>query len=193
MERTLVIIKSDALQRGIVGDIIHRFEKVGLKLVGIKMLAVDSGLADKHYPNDRKEFIKGMGQKTLENMEEQGADPKEYFETDDAQKIGEKINEWNQEYLKSGPVIAMVLEGPHAVEVVRKLVGFTLPQKAAPGTIRGDYSFDSAFLGNVNKRPIRNLIHASGNPEEAKFEVGLWFSEAEMHDYDTVHQQHMNR
>jgi len=93
--------------------------------------------------------------------------------------------------MTSGPVLAFVLQGPHAIEVVRKIVGFTLPQKSQPGTIRGDYSFDSSYLANKNKRPIRNLIHASGNKEEAEFELSLWFSETDLFDYDTVHQAHM--
>lgn len=191
MERTLVILKSDAVQRGIMGDIISRFEKVGLKVVGMKMLVPDEGLANKHYPVERREFIEGMGNKTLENYREQGRDPKAEFGHDDPHKIGLQLQKWLVEFITSGPVVAFVLEGPHAVELVRKIVGHTLPAKAQPGTIRGDYSFDSSALANDNKRPIRNLIHASGNVEEAEFEVQLWFNPDELFEYDTVHQRHM--
>lgn len=191
MEKTLVIIKPDAIQRGIVGDIITRFERVGLKLVGAKMLIPTRELADKHYPKDRHAFIVGMANKTLENYKEQGLDPIPDFGTDDPEKIGLKIQEWLVDFLVSGPVLALVLEGPHAIEVVRKISGFTLPSKAAPGTIRGDYSFDSSAMANLGKRPIRNLIHASGDPEEAQFEINLWFTDNELYDYDSVHQKHM--
>lgn len=193
MEQTLVIIKPDAMQRGIIGDIIMRFERVGLKLVGSKMIMADRDLADKHYPKDREDFIVGMAKKTLENYKEQGIDPIEDLGTDDPKEIGLKIQSWLVDYLVSGPVLAFVLEGPHAVEVVRKIVGPTLPSKAAPGTIRGDYSFDSSAMANFGRRPIRNLVHASGDPEEAKFEIGLWFTDNELYSYDTIHQQHMTK
>ena len=93
--------------------------------------------------------------------------------------------------MRAGPVIAMVLEGPHAIEVVRKIRGHTLPQKAMPGTITGDYSFDSSYVANKANRPIKNLVHASGNVEEAEFEIGLWFSKKELFEYETIHQKHM--
>ncbi len=191
MEKTLVIIKPDAIQRGIIGDIIQRFEKVGLKMVGAKMLVADRELADKHYPKDRDAFITGMAQKTLDNYKELGMDPMEDFGTNDPKEIGLKIQSWLVDFLTSGPVFAFVLEGPHAVEVVRKISGFTLPSKAAPGTIRGDYSFDSSSMANLAKRPIRNLIHASGDAEEAEFEINLWFRDDELYEYDTIHQKHM--
>ena len=84
-----------------------------------------------------------------------------------------------------------MLEGPNAVELVRKICGNTLPVKAEPGTIRGDYSFDSPTLANRQKRALRNLVHASGDKKEAKFEIEIWFSEDELHTYDAVHQKHM--
>lgn len=191
MERTFVILKPDAVQRGIVGEIITRFEKIGLKIVGGKFILPSEELLNKHYPIERREFIEGMGQKSLDNYKDLGVDVKKVIGTDDPYKIGLMIQSWQVEYMRSGPVFAMVLEGPHAIELVRKLVGFTLPSKSAPGTIRGDYSFDSSLLANEGKRPIRNLIHASGNPEEAEFEVGLWFNDNELHSYDTIHQRHM--
>lgn len=191
MEKSLVLIKPDALQRGIAGDIITRFEKVGLKIVGAKMLVVPKELADKHYPKDREEFIVGMGNKTLDGYKDQGLDPIKQLGTDDPKEIGMMLQEWLVEFMTSSPVFALVLEGPHAIEVIRKIAGFTLPSKADPGTIRGDYSFDSSSYANSAKRPIRNLIHASGDAKEAEFEVNLWFGKDELFDYHTVHQSHM--
>ena len=191
MERTLVVLKPDALQRGIVGDIITRFERVGLKVIGAKLFQPDRELADQHYPKDRDEFIIGMANKTIENYVEQNLDLVKELGTDDPKAIGLMIQKWLVEFMTSGPVFALVLEGPHAIEVVRKITGSTLPAKAAPGTIRGDYSFDSSAMANIAKRPIRNLIHASGDPKEAAFEIDLWFQPEELYDYHTVHQKHM--
>jgi len=194
MEQTLVVIKPDALQRGIAGEIIHRFEKIGLKIVGCKMFIPTEELLNMHYPVDREEFILGMANKTLENCNELGIDVKKTFGSDDPKKIGLQLQKWLVEFMASAPVVAIVLEGPHAVELVRKHRGHTLPLKAAPGTITGDYSFDSSSLGNQQARPIKNLVHASGSIEEAKFEVGLWFEASELFsDYETVHQKLMNQ
>jgi len=181
MEKTLVILKPDAVRRGLVGEIISRFEKTGLELVGAKMITPDKDLANKHYPTGRREFIEGMGKKTLDNYKEQGLNAKQELGTEDAHEIGLKIQDWMVDFITSGPVLALVLQGPHAVEIVRKMVGHTLPLKAEPGTIRGDYSFDSPTLANNEKRPIYNLVHASGDKKEAEFEIGLWFSASELH------------
>jgi len=191
MDRTLIVLKPDAIERGIVGDIFTRFEKVGLKFIGLKMFKPSRDLLNKHYPLDRKEFIEGMGHKTLDNMKELGLDPVEKFGHADPGKIGVEIQKWLVDFMANSPVIAVVLEGPHAIEVVRKIRGHTLPLNAQPGTITGDYSFDSSSIANNDMRPIRNLVHASGNKEEAEFEIGLWFSESELYDYETIHQKHM--
>ena len=191
MEKTLIILKPDAVQRSLVGEIITRYEKSGLKIIAAKMVQPTLDIANKHYPVDRTEFIDGMGQKSLENYKEQGLDPEKEFGTSDPHKIGLEIQKWLADFITSGPVIALVLEGPHAVELVRKIRGHTLPIKAEPGTITGDYSFDSSILANEQKRPLRNLVHASGSIEEAEFEINLWFTESELHAYDTVHQKHM--
>lgn len=183
MERTLVLIKPDGVKRALIGEIIHRFERAGLKVVGMKMVWVEKELVDKHYPNEREEFIRGMGQKTLDNYKELGIDPMVHAGTDDPHKIGLMINMWNKELLTSGPVVAMVLEGNHAITNTRRIVGPTLPSLALPGTIRGDLSLDSSALANERKRAIKNLIHASGNKEEADLEIGLWFSDKELHSY----------
>jgi nucleoside-diphosphate kinase len=110
-------------------------------------------------------------------------DAKQELGTDDPKEIGLMVRTWLMDYLTSGPVVAMVIEAPHAVEIVRKIVGFTIPLKAAPGTIRGDFSYDSAALGNLRKRPAKNMIHASGNKEEAEYEIPLWFTKEEIQSY----------
>ena len=169
--------------RGIVGEIISRFEKPGLKIIAMKMVWVDKTLASKHYPDERIEFLKGMGQKSLDNYKEYGMDPVKEMGTADPLEIGKQVNKWLKDYLTSGPVVAMLLEGNHAIAVVRRIVGHTLPAMAAPGTIRGDFSSDSSALANARRRPIRNLIHASGNIEEEKIEEKLWFTPKEIHSY----------
>jgi len=191
MEKTLVLLKPDAVARGIVGEIITRFEKSGLKLIATKMIEPSEDLANQHYPAGRREFIEGMGHKTLGSYKEQGLDPHKVFGTDEPHAIGLQVQHWLVDSLTAGPVIALVLEGPHAVELVRKIAGNTLPIKAEPGTIRGDYSFDSPALANSEKRAIRNLVHASGDKKEADFEVNLWFTDEELHSYDAAHQNHM--
>jgi nucleoside-diphosphate kinase len=191
MEQTLVVLKPDAIQRGLVGEIMGRFEKAGIKIVGARMFVPSQELLDRHYPSDRKEFVEMLGQRTVESYREQGIDPVEKFGHEDLGKIGENVRTWLTDFMKSGPVFAFVLESPHAIEIVRKMVGNTLPQKSQPGTIRGDFSFDSSFLANSAARPIKNLIHASGNAEEAAMEIPLWFSEDEIFEYDTIHQKFM--
>lgn len=183
IERTLVIFKPDAMQRGLIGEIITRFEKVGLKIVAVKLLTAKKELVEQHYPADREELWVGIGNKTLENYRDLEMDPKESLGTAEALEIGKMVRVWLMDYLMEGPVLAVVLESPHAVELVRKMVGHTLPLVSAPGTIRGDYSFDSSYLANSNKRPIRNLLHASGNKEEAEYEIPLWFAPSEIHSY----------
>lgn len=190
-EKTLVILKPDAVARGLVGEIVARFEKVGLKLVAAKLVHADRELADKHYPVSREEFIKGMGGKTVENYEKLGVDLVKELGTSDPMEIGKMIREWLADMITSGPVFAFVLEGPHAVELVRKICGHTLPLMSAPGTIRGDYSFDSSYLANTGKRPIKNLIHASGVLEEAEYEIPLWFSKEEILSYSRTDEEVM--
>ena len=191
VEQTVVLVKPDGVKRGIVGDIITRFEKAGLKLIAMKMVWVDEGMVAKHYPDDRTEFLKGMGEKTLKTYEEYGKDPQEELGTMDPLEIGRMINKWNMEFLTSGPVVAMLLEGLHAIKNVRMITGNTLPVFADPGSIRGDYSIDSPALANEKKRSVRNLIHASGEPEEAKYEKQLWFRENEIYSYKRTDEEVM--
>lgn len=191
MEKTLVVIKPDGVARGLVGEIIRRFERVGLKVVASKMLQVTAEHAEKHYPKDRDALWIGIGKKTLENYEEMGVDPKKELGTDDPHEIGHMVRVWLHKYITEGPVFAMVLEGPHSVELVRRITGHTLPIKAASGTIRGDFSFDSSYLANSAKRPIRNLIHASGDLDEAQYEVALWFGDDEIVSYKRADEEVM--
>lgn len=181
-ERTLVFLKPDGVQRGLVGEIISRFERAGLKLVGMKMLVPTRDLLDHHYPKDAQ-FLTTIGGKTRDAFVSYGLDVKRETGTDDLVAIGRQVRGWLIDYVSSGPVVAFVLEGIHAVSTVRKLVGDTLPFRAAPGTIRGDFAIDSPTVANLAKRPVRNLVHASGTVEEAAAEISLWFRPTELHIY----------
>ncbi|MBI4277547.1 MAG: nucleoside-diphosphate kinase [Armatimonadetes bacterium] len=181
-ERTLVFIKPDGVQRGLVGEIIGRFERAGLKIVGVKMLQPSRELLDRHYPS-AEDFLRTIGGKTTEAFQTYGVDVKGMMGTDDPREIGRQVRAWLIDYVSSAPVVAFVLEGAHAVSVVRKLVGATLPVFANPGTIRGDLAVDAPTVANLAKRPVRNLIHASGTVDEASFEIGLWFRPEELVTY----------
>jgi len=160
MQQTLIIFKPDAVMRGIVGEILSRFEKVGLKIVGAKMLQPDYDHYFQHY--------EGIG--TLKTRK------------------GDTIFESQMESMLHGPVIAMVLEGVDAVETVRKMVGPTEPKSAQPGTIRGDYAHVSYGQADASGRSVQNVIHASAEPSEAEQEIAHWFSDSEIYDYQTVHE-----
>jgi len=181
-ERSLVLVKPDGVKRGLAGEIIHRFEKAGLKLIALKMVRPTKAHAKGHYPQT-KEFLTNMGKKTLANYEKYGLDPLKELGTKDPLEIGKMIAEWNVEYLTSGPLLAIVFEGNHAVDNIRMICGNTLPVKAQPGTIRGDFSVDSPALANAQKRALRNIVHASGTPEEADKEIAYWFAPEEIHSY----------
>ena len=183
VERSLIVIKPDGVVRGLIGEILHRFEKAGLKIIASKMVHVSKDMAEKHYPAQREELWVGIGHKTLENYEALEMDAEKLLGTNDPKKIGDMVRVWLLEYIASGPVFAAVLEGPHAVELVRKICGHTLPLLSSPGTIRGDFSYDSAALANTGKRAIKNLIHASGSKEEADYEIPLWFKKDEIYSY----------
>ncbi|HUV72448.1 MAG TPA: nucleoside-diphosphate kinase [Clostridia bacterium] len=185
MERSVVLVKPDGVKRGLVGEIIARFEKAGLKIIAMKMVWIDKEMAFKHYGYD-DEWFENVGKKTKRFYKEQGYDPGEEINRMSNKEIGELIQEWNVDYLTEGPVVAMILQAPEVVKIVRKMVGPTYPQDALPGTIRGDYSFDSPLLSNTKRRSVHNLIHASGSPEEAELEIQLWFKESEIHNYRRI-------
>lgn len=158
IQKTFVAIKPDGVQRCVVGEIISRFEKIGLKIVGMKLVHVDADFAKKHYADHTEKFFYPSLEK----------------------------------YITDGPVIALVLEGESAVEIVRKLVGSTAPEKAMPGTIRGDYAHMGYARGDNHQFGIINLIHASDIAENAEKEINLWFKKSELFDkYDTVHSKFM--
>lgn len=182
-ERTLVLIKPDAVKRGLIGVIFQRFEQVGMKVVACKLLIPTRKQLDGHFPKS-VEWVQGMGKKTLETYIEYGIDPTEILGTNDSLTIGEKIKEWNYHYLTLGPVVVMVLQGIHAVDTTRKLIGHTLPYKAMPGTIRGDFSINAPDLANVVGSACKNLVHASGTVEEAEQEIANWFNSSELLVYE---------
>jgi nucleoside-diphosphate kinase len=184
-ERTLVLVKPDGVKRGIVGRVLTRFEEAGLKIAALKMVQVSRKYAENHYPNTA-EWIRGMGEKTIQTYSDQGKNPVQEMGTDDPMQIGEMIKEWNVDYLTSGPLVALVPEGPHAISVVRKMCGFTLPAFADPGTIRGDFSITSPIVANELKSAVRNLVHASSDQEEAEYEINYWFSEEELCSYQSA-------
>lgn len=176
MERTLVILKPDAVSRGLTGRIIEILEDTGLKIVGLKMQVAENSIMDTHYPTD-KDWVENLGRRTVDGFRELGMDPVKEVGSDDLYEVGTQVRKWLVDFMVSGPVVAMVLEGNLAAKNVRKLVGHTVPSLAEAGTIRGRFSIDSAEYANLEKRPILNLIHASGDAEEAAREIKLWFPE----------------
>ena len=159
IEKTLVLIKPDGVQRGLVGEILQRFEKVGLKIIAMKMVHVDQEFAREHYAEHvDKPFYPGL-----------------------------------ESLITMGPVVAMVLEGIDAIELVRKMVGSTEPKSAQPGTIRGDYAHVSYGHADETGIGVKNVIHASANREDKKKEVSLWFKDADIHEYGSVHDVHTRK
>ncbi len=182
MERTLVLVKPDGVQRNLIGKVISRFEHAGLKIVALKMLKPSKELAAKNYP-DSNEWYTKVGERSIGTFKSMGIDVKKKFGTDEPVQIGKTIKGWLVRFLSSGNVVAMVLEGNNAAAHVRRLVGETDPLKASTGSIRGDFSIDDVILGNTLNRPIVNVVHASGNSQEAVGEIKIWFTEKEMLSY----------
>lgn len=181
-EKTLVIIKPDGVKRGLVGEIISRIEMRGLKIIALEMTWPTKEQVDEHYPKDEA-WMTRIGDKTLKNYKAYEINPIDVFGTDDPLKIGEEVRGWLLDYLTSGPVVKMVVRGIHAIDMVRKLAGNTMPAMAEMGTVRGDFSVDDASAANRDKRAIHNIIHASETQEEAQHEIDFWFSPEEIHDY----------
>jgi nucleoside-diphosphate kinase len=184
-ERSLVLIKPDGLMRGVVGLLLTRFENVGLKMVGLKLLQPTKERLDKHFPQS-DEWLIGIGDKTMASYQEFGIDAKEALGTSDPRAIGLIVRDWNYDYLMMGPVIAIVFEGPRAVQAVRKLIGHTLPYKADPGTIRGDFSINTPDLANLVGSSCKNVVHASGTVDEAITEIECWFAPDELCEWERV-------
>ena len=161
IQQTLILVKPDGVARGLIGEIIKRFEQRGLKIVALKLVRINMDHAKKHYTEDI------------------------------AKRRGEKVRTMLLDYLTTGPVVAMIIEGVRAIENVRKLVGATESKEAIPGTIRGDFSHVSFTYADNKEIPIKNLVHASANEEDAKNEIALWFSLDEIHDYKRCEDDHL--
>lgn len=175
MERTLVLIKPDAVQRGIIGEIISRFERCGLKIIAMKMVYASKELAGEHYADD-EEWLKSVGEKTLASYEKKGIKLNRT-----ALEHGRLIRQQLMDFISMSPIVALIIEGHNAVAHVRKIVGATAPADAVPGTIRGDYSFETYLMADTLERPLQNLIHASGAVHEVEREIKVWFRPEEIH------------
>lgn len=183
MEQTVVLVKPDGVKRGLIGEVIRRFEQMGLKVIALKMVSPDESVLQKHYRSDDVEYLKTLGSKTLKTYSEYGKDAKKDLGTDDPLELGKMVIGWLFDYVKSGPMVAMILEGKHAVDNVKMAAGPTMPVQAPPGTIRGDFATDSAAYANAEKRGVANIIHVSGSLQEANAEKALWFTPSEIFEY----------
>ncbi len=183
-ERTLVLIKPDGIQRSLIGEIIRRYERTGLKLVGLKFFIPSAELVEKHYLTDPG-WLENVGKKSMAAYEKKGL--KAPFSN--PIECGQAVLGRLKKYLSSGPVVAMVWEGNQAVGVVRKITGGTEPLTSDVGTIRGDLTIDSYDLADSDERAVRNLIHASGSVEEAQKEISIWFKPEELLTYNLVQEK----
>lgn len=181
LEKTLVIVKPDGVQRTLVGEVIKRYERIGLKLVGMKMVLPTAEHIEKHYTLD-PEWMRKTGEKTIKGYRDKGLVPP----IEDPLEVTRIVLESLKKYMTSGPVVAIVLQGAHAVKIVRKITGGTEPLSSDVGTIRGDFVLDSYQVADADKRSVRNVIHASGSPEEANMEIAHWFKPEEIMNYRLI-------
>jgi nucleoside-diphosphate kinase len=181
-ERTYVMVKPDGVKRGLTGEIISRVEQRGLKIVALEMFQPTKDQIDNHYPKDQA-WIERLGEKTLNTYAKYGYDAMEELGTTEKLKIGKMVRAWLIEYMTSAPLVKMVVQGAHAVDMIRKLAGNTMPALAEMGTIRGDFSVDSAAAANRDKRAVFNILHASENPQEAEHEIKHWFKKEAICNY----------
>jgi len=182
-ERTLVIIKPDGVQRSLIGEIIGRFERTGLKFTAFKFFVPEEKKCWEHYNKD-EEWFKEKGERIINDFKKNGVEIKK-----EAIEYGKDIVKQLVYIMTSGPVLAMVIEGNKAVGVVKKLVGTTEPLTSDPGTIRGDLTVDSYDVAGMDGRAVRNLIHCSDSVEEAEREIALWFKDEEIVNYRLVQEQ----
>ena len=173
-EKTFILIKPDGVRKGLVGEIVTRLEQRDLKIVALEMFHASRKEMDHHYPKDEK-WMRRIGEKTMGNYAKYGYDIKRDFGTSDLTRIGKTVRSWLLDFMSSAPMVKMVVQGVHAVDMVRKIVGPTMPYLADMGTIRGDFSADSAISANMERRAVYNLVHASETPQEAKHEIEHWF------------------
>ena len=183
-ERTLVIIKPDGVQRTLIGEIIKRYEQIGLKLIGIKIIVPTAEHIEKHYTLDPVGLIK-TGENTIKGYKEKGLTPP----SEDPKEIAKNVLAGLKKFMTSGPVVAMVWEGAHAVKIIRKLTGVAEPLSSGVGTIRGDFVLDSYAMADHDNRAIRNIVHASGTVDEAEMEIPHWFMNDEIINYRLVQEQ----
>jgi nucleoside-diphosphate kinase len=183
LERTLVIIKPDALHRSLLGEIIKRYERAGLKIVATKMVIATPEMVEGHYTLD-PQWRKITGEKTIKSYLDKGLTPP----IEDPFEVTGKLLNKLKKYMTSGPIIVMVWQGAHAVSIVRKITGNTEPLKSEVGTIRGDFVHDSYELSDLADRSIRNLVHASGTVSESEGEIRYWFAENEILDYKLLNE-----
>jgi nucleoside-diphosphate kinase len=185
MERVLVVIKPDGIEKALIGTVIQRFEQCGLKVVALKMLKADAGLVGRHYVED-KDWMLDVGKKAKKSAMEKGETV-----TETELEIGQRVRNALIRELTRTPVVAFVMEGNAAAEIARKITGGTEPRKADPGTIRGMYSSDSYALADKTKRSVRNIIHVSENAQIAEKEIAVWFKESEIATYRRADEQAM--
>ncbi|MDH4330357.1 MAG: nucleoside-diphosphate kinase [Candidatus Moranbacteria bacterium] len=183
-ERTLIMIKPDGVQRSLVGEIISRYEKIGLKMIAMKMMIPTEKQVEEHYTLD-PEWRRVTGEKTIKGYKAKGMNPP----SEDPFEITDKILAGLKKYMTSGPMVLMILEGAHAAAIGRKISGGTEPLTSDVGTIRGDYVLDSYQMSDVDGRAVRNLLHASGSAEEAEMEIKHWFDAKEILSYRLVQEQ----
>jgi len=182
-EKTLIILKPDAVKRGLIGKTIEIYENAGLKLMAGKMLKPSADVIKNHYPGT-PEWVREMGEKTLASFKQSGDDVKKTFKTEDPDKLGQFIYDRLIKYWMEGPIIVMVWQGPNAVTVARKLRGHTIPALAIPGTLLAQFSFDSSPLSASFDRVVKTFIHASGSVEEAEREIKYWFKDEKFKEYE---------
>jgi len=187
-ERTLVIVKPDGVQRGLTGEVIKRFERVGLKIVGLKLIVPTKEMVGKHYTTD-PDWIRKTGEKNIKAFADKGVQPP----INEPVLAGQAILTSLVAYMTSGPVVAMIWQGANAVKIVRKLTGGTEPLTSDVGTIRGDFVLDSYEMADAQGRAVRNVVHTSGNIDEAQSEIAQWFNSNEITEYDAIHEQILYR
>lgn len=184
------MIKPDGVKRGLIGNITQCIEQRGLKIVALEMIKPKRDDIDEHYPKDEG-WITRLGEKTMKTYAKYHMDAKKELGTNDKLEIGKMVRGWLIDYMTSAPLVKIIVEGVHSVDMVRKIAGPTMPMDAEMGTIRGDFSVDSAAVANREKRAVHNLVHASETPEEAAHEIAHWFTEDKIHSYKRSEEEMM--
>lgn len=182
IEQTLIVIKPDAVQRGLIGVIFETLENIGLKLLAAKMVKPEQEVIEKHYPGTPQWLIE-MGKKTIASFKETGMNLKSVFKTGHPEHLGQFVYQRLIEYWLEGPIIVSVWQGPHAIKIARKIRGHTIPSLAQPGTIHARYSYDSSVLSSQVNRVVKTFIHASGDKKEAEREIKYWFGTTKFPTY----------